>query len=132
LGREGIERIDFRDARHAKPILIIEEDDLLAFEAAAKDESNPFEENERDTLVEIVALSYNPRRQWRLREGASSFGAYIRDADFWERVHRREISFAERDMLRVRLRVVQTIDAATGRLKAEHTVVRVIELVMPR
>lgn len=131
LRRDGIDTFELRPARRASPDLVIKKDDVPAFEAAAEDEDDALTDSERETLVEIVSLAYVPTRKWRLREGAAAFSATIEDAEFWERVHRREVKFAEGDMLRVRLRVIQTFDAANRRLRAKYRVVTVREVVEP-
>lgn len=131
LKREGIDQLEFREQRYGPPVLAITAADVPAFDLAATDGDDVVNDSERTTLVEIVGLSYSPNAKWRLREGASSFAAAIQDQSFWERVHRREIKFAEGDMLRVRLRVVQTIDPKNGRLQATHFVLAVLDLVEP-
>jgi hypothetical protein len=129
LEREGIDRLEFRPRRKEPPELVVTEDDVEFFDLPDEPEE-ALTENERVTLVEIVHLGYETNKKWRLREGAASFNAPILDDSFWEKVHRREIKFAEGDMLRVRLRVVQTLSAA-GRLSADHSVLQVLEVVYP-
>ena len=90
------------------PALVVHEADVPSFDVP-EETPDALTDTTRETLVEIVTLSYEDNKKWRLREGAASFNAPILDAGFWERVHRREIRFAEGDMLRVRLRAVRSL-----------------------
>ena len=129
LEEDGIDRLEFRPARKEPADLVIEEDDVPAFDVPPET-PEALTENERDTLVEIVTLSYEANKRWRLREGAAAFNAVIEDAKFWEGVHGREFAFAEGDMLRVRLRVIQSFSIG-GRLQADHRVQEVYDVVRP-
>ena len=129
LERDGINRLEIRPRRNDPPELVVTDDDAPFFDLPEEPE-DALTDNERVTLVEIVTLSYETSKKWRLREGAASFNAPILDDTFWEKVHRREIKFAEGDMLRVRLRVIQTI-RGDGKLSAEHRVLQVMDVVYP-
>jgi hypothetical protein len=129
LERDGIDRLEFRPRRKAPPELVVTDDDAAFFDLPEEPE-DALTDNERVTLVEIVQLGYESNKKWRLREGAASFSAPISDDKFWEKVHRREIHFAEGDMLRIRLRVIQTL-RADGKLTAEHRVLEVLDIVLP-
>lgn len=62
-----------------------------------------------ETLVQIVAPAFD-NRQWRLNDGDHIFSAAMLDTEFMQRVTRRVETFAAGDMLRVRMRRLQTVD----------------------
>lgn len=65
--------------------------------------------NTSETIVRIESLAFDDR-QWRLNDGDHVFGATMLDADFMNRVRRRDETFGAGDALRVEMRTTQTIN----------------------
>lgn len=79
---------------------------------------------DRWLIVETVTL-VESRRQWRFRDGTSSFGARIEDENFLRRLHAGREIFAAGDQLRVRLRTTQSLEGTE--IHATHVVEEVYE-----
>jgi hypothetical protein len=123
LGRTGVERLDFIADGEVK--LSINEADLPAYDVVEADE-RLLSEREDETVVAIVVASFEAAYKWRLSEGDTVFTASIDDPAFRSRIDKGEESFSKGDMLRVRMRVVQT-QRPDGSLHVERTILEVIE-----
>ncbi len=106
LGREGIEQVRFGEAPTHAPDVVVEKDDLPAYEALPEDEDTLLDE-EREMVVEIAAPAFVEGYKWRLSDGSRTFFATVEDRAFLERVEMGRESFRKGDMLRCRMRIVQ-------------------------
>jgi hypothetical protein len=58
----------------------------------------------------VIKLSYIETHKWLFGKGNDKFSTDIQDKDFWQKVHDKQISFTEGDILRglVNVKVVRT------------------------
>lgn len=121
LARPGVQRVDFT-SDEPEPLSVLA-DDLPAYEVVEPDEA-PLSDREEVTVVSIVVASFEAGYKWRLSEGDTVFTASIEDPAFRARIDSGE-SFRKGDMLRCRMRVVQT--QRDGGLHVERTVLEVLD-----
>ena len=122
LRRPGIEKFEARE--NGEPAVVIEHDDVDAFDTPEADEEELLDDVRRSAFS-IVSLAFKDDNKWRLHDGNTQISATIADEDFLRRVNANEIAFAKGDALICEVRVRQT-QSAQG-LKTEYTVERVIE-----
>lgn len=125
LERQGVETVSFAPSRQGEPELVIEKGDVGTYEYAALDEGDILLDEEREQIVQIASVSFE-RKKWRLGDGTVTFWASVEDIEFIADVESRIEQFAKGDMLRCRIRVLQT-RRPTGGLKTEYHVVRVLQ-----
>jgi hypothetical protein len=122
LTNPGIERIEFRS--DTTPGVTIETADVPAFEVP-EIEDVPLSDNEVDMIAAIASVAFTEGNKWRLTDGDHTFYAAIEDENFLQRVNDGIEVFRKGDMLRCRMRVVQS-ERADG-LHNEHHVLQVIQ-----
>jgi hypothetical protein len=122
LESEGIESVSFQSS--GVESLAIEKEDLPAYEVAPGPEE-PLLESEQEMVVEIAAVVFTEGNKWRFSDGTHTFFAAMEDRMFLERVERGDEAFRKGDMLRCRMRIVQS-RTASG-LQTDYRVVRVLE-----
>jgi hypothetical protein len=125
LGKEGVYTVSFAPAPDRPPELVVQKDDLESYEFAALEEGDILLDEEREQVVQIASVSFEGKK-WRLSDGNVTFWAAMDDAEFLAGVEDRIEQFAKGDLLRCRVRLIQT-RRATGGLHSEYRVVRVIE-----
>ncbi len=128
LTREGIESVRFVEpSRPQEPYVVIEKRDVSAFELPVAEDA--LLDHETEMILEIVRLSFQAGAMWRFTDGSISFAAPIEDEDFWRRVEDGVESFRMGDLLRCRVRMIQT-----QRVDGLHTDWRIIEVLqhLPR
>jgi hypothetical protein len=124
LSREGVEKLVFAETPESPPETVIRKEDLPAFDVAAADDEVLLED-EREMLVEIASVSFEGHK-WRLSDGQQTFHATIEDPGFLHRVEIGREKFAQGDLLRLRMRVVQT-RRPDGRLHSDYHVLQVLQ-----
>lgn len=122
LNRPGVEAVEFRAEEQAT--LRVEKDDVPVFEAEGVEET-VLMERELEMVVSITAPVFIPGNKWRLSDGQQSFHATIEDEPFLERVDQGIEFFRAGDMLRCRMRLVQS--QREGSLHTEYVVAEVYE-----
>jgi hypothetical protein len=122
LEREGVERIEFM--RDGVEETVIEEADLSAYETPSEDGEVITDEEITMALV-IVAAAFEPGYKWRFYDGHNRFSAAIDDEDFIRRIDQHKEVFAKDDVMRCRVRVIQTRDA--NGLHFERRILRVLQ-----
>lgn len=121
LGKDGIDEVHVRTEQQE---IVLEKDELPAFEIPETVEESPLGETEATLLVEIAAIAFTEGHKWKLTDGDANFFARIADEGFISRIDAGE-PFRKGDRLRVVLRIEQ---AARGdELHTEREVIRVIE-----
>ena len=111
--------------REQKKVMVrITESELGFFEIGATAET-VLDESEFDAHFKIVKLSFTNRYKWTFSDGNATFNAAIEDAEFFERVEKREITFTSGDLLYLRLhkRTIKVDHTIT----TSYTVRRVLE-----
>lgn len=88
-------------------------------------ESEALSDDEFDVNLQIVSISFQEGNKWRFNDGASVFYADMLDDSFISQVAASATSFTKGDILKVRLRRVQSIAGET--FKTEYTVLKVLE-----
>jgi hypothetical protein len=128
LTRDGVDTLRFRNDK----IVIgeITRDEAETFMAPPGQEMRGGREllstYEREGFLSIVSLTFKRHLKWRLSDGRNTFYALILDQAFLDRVEAGE-PFANRDLLRCRIRETQWRDLMDGALRAEVEVLRVLE-----
>jgi len=127
LEKEGVDQILFTEPRRdASPALTIAKAQLPAYEPIAEEEEGvELGDDLRTTVVQVASVSFEGHK-WRLSEGEQTFHASIEDEDFLRRVDAARERFGAGDLLRVQIRVVQTL-RPNKKLNTDYHVVRVIE-----
>ncbi len=128
LQEDGIEAIELRkpdQAEDKEPLVHIPKKDAVLFKAppAADNEEEPLE-RETDALVAIVSINFQSGK-WRFSDGSAVFWAAMEDEAFNKKVEKGEVSFTNGDMLRVRLRIRQSMK--DGKLTSDYAVTKVAE-----
>jgi hypothetical protein len=121
LQRSGVDSLRF--ARGDEQLLAIAEADLPAYEPPEPDEELLLDQ-EVEAVVTLATATLEGDYKWRFSEGDRIFTASLEDPAFRARIEDGE-AFRQGDMLRVRMRVVQTERRNT--LHAERTVLEVLE-----
>ena len=122
LKRTGVERVDFRSGNEVT--VSVEESDVEFFDVPEEDETELTDE-EREMVVTIVSVSFSEGNKWRFSDGSLTFYAAIEDEGFLDRVHRGVEAFRNGDMLRCRMRLVQSL--REGELHTEYRLAEVVE-----
>jgi hypothetical protein len=104
LRRPGIDTVEFVD--NGVSVLAIEKDDLLAYDASEPEEE-PLDDREENTVVTLATAALIGAYKWRFSEGDNIFTASMDDPAFRARIDAGE-AFRKGDMMRVRMRTVQT------------------------
>lgn len=124
LNSEGVESIEIREEEEI--LIDVGDDEVSSFEVADR----PLAENEataKNVLLTIETVAFRgAHNKWRLNDGQRSFTATIEDPDFLARVGDRSEAFANGDMLKADLRMVQWQDEA-GKLRTDYYVSDIAE-----
>ena len=86
-------------------------------------------EQEHETVLEVVSLSFREGNKWRFAEGDVSYWAAIADAEFLARVAAGKVLFGKGYLLRVRLHT--TLTRSGSQLDASRVIKLVLEHIPP-
>jgi hypothetical protein len=75
----------------------------------------------------IIKLSYVETHKWSFGEGKDKFSADIKDKDFWQQVHDKQISFTEGDILRGLLSI--KVARTSKGIHNEYSFLKVLEFI---
>ena len=78
-----------------------------------------------ETYIQIESVSFKEKNKWKFSNGKFFFNANITDEDFLAKIDSGELRFGKGDILKVKLKTVQTI--AHNKLKSDYEVIKVIE-----
>ncbi len=83
---------------------------------------------EFDTVVflQIVTISFREDNKWRFSKGQETIYAEMLDKEFNEAIDRKDVQFGKGDILKVRLRTIQFINAKND-LNEKYSVIEVLE-----
>ena len=123
LKEKGVDRLFIHRPWVDEPPLKITEADASAFEVTA---GEPVVDHESEVLLTVDAPSFTGGK-WRVSDGMRSFWADFKDDAFVRRVNERQDLFGKDDTLRARVRFRQWEGAQPGEIKAEWTIVQVLE-----
>jgi hypothetical protein len=123
LKEPGIDEL--RIERENVPPLTLREGETEGFDVQIPEET--LEQNELTMYVTVVSAVFNRGNKWRFTAGGiPAFWATIEDERFWDRIEARGDLFGFGDVLRVRMRMVQSRNPR-GDLETEWTVIEVLE-----
>ena len=121
----GMERVEFRSAHDLDdPPLVIEEDDVPAFDLALDDvQEDELVDDSRTVVVQLVKTDFEDGR-WKVNDGSATFGVEMDDQGFKDRIDKGE-PFRKGDLFRCRIRTIQS--TRDGKLQTVNRIVEVIE-----
>lgn len=122
LSASGVDRLEFWSA--AEVTVAIDASDYEAFDVLEEPVADQESAREFEMVLSIASIAFVEGNKWRFSDGERSFYATIRDEAFLARVEHGE-PFRKGDMLRSRVRVLQTRDAEG--LHTEWELVEVLE-----
>lgn len=105
LDRPGIEEVRFRSEDQVS--ITIRSEEIGAF-AVPADEQVPLQDDVRQMFVSIASVAFKETNKWRLSDGNNTFWASMLDNRFLHRVDQGIEVFRKGDMLRCRMRIVQS------------------------
>lgn len=121
LTQKGIEQVEFRV--DGNPPLKVVSADVPAFDLPSVEE--PLLDEETEMVLSIVSVVFSEGNKWRFTAGDEAFSAAIEDAHFVSRIEQGVEAFRHGDMMRCRVRVVQS--RKDGKLHIERTIVKVVK-----
>jgi len=121
LTRDGVERLEFKI--DSETTLFVEDDEVAAFDVSEA-EPVPLLDDVQTRIVSIASVSFTEGNKWRFTDGEAVFHAAIEDERFLARVDEGEV-FAKGDMLKCRMRIVQT--KTEKGLHSDYYVIEVLE-----
>jgi hypothetical protein len=124
LNREGVEQVRFAESPEKPPELVIEKQDVPAYDAAASEPGDVLSDQEYEMLVSLASVSFEGHK-WKLSNGTVRFWASIEDEEFLADVEANRERFGQWDLLRCWMRVVQL--RRGGKLVSEYHVLQVRE-----
>ncbi|NLW92895.1 MAG: hypothetical protein GXY34_15000 [Syntrophomonadaceae bacterium] len=83
----------------------------------------------RQALVDIIEVPFQPNLKWKVSEGDNKFWASMEDQCFLERMEGREVAFSKGDILQVELETKQVITSSG--VKSDYKIVKVVEHIQP-
>lgn len=124
LGRDGVDGISLRRVVEEEVLITIGKRDAPYFETPALPDVEAVV-NTEEVLLSPLSISFD-WRQWRVNDGASSFGVAVADEAFRERVDQGMVRIGRDDLFKVRMRTEQTPKQGGG-IKISRIVERVLE-----
>lgn len=122
LAQEGIEELRF--AREERVTVTVDANDVRAFDLP-DDAGRVLTDQESRLVLQLVNVSFEEGKRWRVSDGDRTFPAKLDDSEFLGRVNRSVEDFRKGDLLECDVRTVQR-QKSTG-LSTEHTIVRVLQ-----
>lgn len=122
LKRDGIEELHVDGGEDRRDD--VDKSDIAYFEVGFADGVTLLENN-REAVLEITRLSFNPDHKWGFTDGTTKLRAIVKDNRFWSDI-RSGLRFAKGDHVRVILRT-RTFKNDADELKSEYSVEDVIQ-----
>ncbi|MEJ5205192.1 hypothetical protein [Acinetobacter junii] len=124
LEKDGIDSFFVSKTGHKSDAeLKISEDEILFFEY--QDTESELSENIITTYIQIETAVFKEKNKWKFDNGGSPISASILDEEFLRKIDCGEMRFGKGDLLKVKLRSIQTF--AHGRIKTDFEVLEVLE-----
>lgn len=124
LESEGIDTFAVTDLKQQQRFIEVKKSERNYFKTPDA-ESEVLSDDESDVNLQIVSISFQDGNKWRFSDGASVFYADMLDEAFASQVAASAASFTKGDILKVRLRRVQSLSGES--FKTEYSVLRVLE-----
>ena len=128
LAAEPLERISMLVDGVEQASIDKSEIEYFSPEALAADSGSQLLHGQRDAVLTLAKLAFNEKSNWTFFEQGATVVAKITDADFWNKVHSRTVTFGEGDTLVVSL--TWNVEKKT-RLVQRNTILKVLR-VIPR
>jgi hypothetical protein len=122
LRRDGIDVLEFREDKEVTVSIGATEVDVFAL---PDDEPVPVGDSEQTLVLMIASVAFTEGNKWRFSDGVTTFHATIDDEAFLTRVDDGTEAFRKGDMLRCRVRTIQSVGAEG--LRADRHVLQVLE-----
>lgn len=124
LESEGIDTFAVTDLKQANRFIEITKADRAYFKTP-EPESEALSDDEFEVNLQIVSISFQEGNKWRFNDGASVFYADMLDEAFVSAVAASATSFTKGDILKVKLRRIQSL--VGDAFRTEYTVLKVLE-----
>lgn len=126
LRETAVDRIAIKQDNTEQTVFEREEAEIFETEPLTLEaQSTEPMEGEREAVLVVSKLSFKEGVAWTFFERGAIVNAKIKDEEFWERVHKHEVTFGEGDLLKVRL--AWEIHRKHHEVKQKNTIVRVLE-----
>jgi hypothetical protein len=103
LRQPGIDRISVKQDGTEQVSFEKEEAPIFEAEPLQLEGDPPPTEGERDAVLIVSKLSFKEGSRWTFFEQGGTVVAKIEDKEFWQKVHKHDVTFGEGDSLKVRL-----------------------------
>lgn len=124
LESDGIDTFAATDLKQKKRFIEVSRAEVAYFKTPEA-EPETLSDSESEVNLQIVSISFQDGNKWRFNDGASVFYADMLDEGFSVQVAASAASFTKGDILKVRLRMVQSL--AGESFKTEYSVLQVLE-----
>ncbi|CAM3591707.1 hypothetical protein GCM10016272_21520 [Psychrobacter glaciei] len=121
LEKEGIDT--FEILKNGELLIQVKKDEVSRFFPPRLTESLLLDEN--ITYLQIKSISFNLNNKWTFTNGDEDIKANIIDSIFIDKVAKRDISFSDGDILKVRLEKEQYME--NDKLKTSYKIIEVLE-----
>jgi hypothetical protein len=118
---EVIESVSREDIPSSRPAIDVDRELIADHQASVK----TLHEGEHTVSYPVIRLSYVDANKWTFGRGRDKFNATIKDKEFWRKVHDKQISFTEGDILKGVLRVKVT--RTSKGMHSEYAFVEVLD-----
>ncbi len=132
LEKEGINRLEIRDTnKNVTEAITRDEIPYFKAEDTLEEGIELIPPTNRIAVYEIIRLSFKEENKWVFSDGSGGrINATIKDEEFWEKLDRREITFAKGDNLKVEIQT-KTFFNDDGKLQTENIILKVLEIISP-
>lgn len=129
LRREGVDDLQIRS--EGKGAIRLEKDDVPAFEVPEVEGAEVLSEQEIDVYLDVLTaeLEQGSTRKWRFGGLGGTFWAPIEDSEFMEKFSHREEVLGVGDRLHADVKIIQTRDPASNKIRVERQVMKVHECI---
>lgn len=124
LESEGIDTFAVTDLKQGQRFIEVSKSERHYFKTPEA-EAEALSDDEFEVNLQIVSISFQDGNKWRFNDGASVFYADMLDEAFAAQVAASATSFTKGDILKVKLRRVQSL--AGENFKTEYSVLKVLE-----
>ncbi len=124
LESEGIDTFAVTDLKQSHRFIEVSKPERHYFKTPEA-EAEALSDDEFEVNLQIVSISFQDGNKWRFNDGASVFYADMLDEAFAAQVAASAASFTKGDILKVKLRRVQSL--AGENFKTEYSVLKVLE-----
>jgi hypothetical protein len=122
LEKEGFDVFEARD--HGQVAVSVNQEEAKFFEPT--DAVDLLQNNESETIVEVVKPSLVRGYKWTVRDARGNFFVDVEDAAFLSQIEAGNVSFTKGDLLRIKLWIETSRDEVGG-LHSRYSITKVVE-----